>query len=182
VLTEDERDHWRAKFISEQKPEEICREILEKYNVNLRTSHQLRHFRDWELEQRALDEEEARQAEDERRVLLENPGWTVDDARNVIFKKAYLRATVGGDFKLGLAVVRHDLSARNHLLAMEKFYFDAALACRQQLPELRAVEADDSLSESEKTRRFIERLFGKRPAHLTPPVTREKPETSNASA
>lgn len=49
-------------------------------------------------------------------------------------------------------------------LNWDKFRFDAVQACRKQLPALKSIEANKSLSEAEKTDAFMEKLFGKKPA------------------
>ena len=112
-LAEDARDFWRELFVSPDcSQSEIRRQMFTKLKINLRHDSQLNKFRDWELEQRALDVEAERQAEDERRALEANPDWSLDQARESVLKKAYQRASAHGDFKLGLATVDRELAAK----------------------------------------------------------------------
>ena len=53
---------------------------------------------------------------------------------------------------------------RELTLAETKFHWNAAKEARKALPALRAIEANKSLSESEKTQMFMEKLFGPKPA------------------
>jgi hypothetical protein len=160
VLTEDEKAEWEAKFISPDcQPLQIVDQIRDKYQINLRTSAALKRFRDWVAEQQELDEEEERQRAEQARVLRENPGMTIDEAREVVLIKAYNRAIVTGNFKLGLAVVRQDLSARNFLLALEKAQFDAAKAALVRAPELKAISTS-KLTDVEKIQAARVALFG----------------------
>ena len=120
-LAEDARDYWRELFISPDCSQaEIRRQMFARLKVNLKHDSQLNKFRDWELEQRALDVEEERQEEDERRALAENPNWTLDEARESVLKKAYQRAGARGDFELGLAVVDRDLKSKVVKMDREK--------------------------------------------------------------
>jgi hypothetical protein len=120
-LAEDDRDYWRELFISPDCSQaEIRRQMFARLKVNLKHDSQLNKFRDWELEQRALDVEAERQEEDERRALAENPNWTLDEARESVLKKAYQRAGARGDFELGLAVVDRDLKSKVVKMDREK--------------------------------------------------------------
>ena len=98
---------------------------------------QLNKFRDWELEQRALDVEAERQEEDERRALAENPNWSLDEARESVLKKAYQRAGARGDFKLGLATVVQDLNSRK--ITMDREKLDLLKAKAAQLDQIKAL-------------------------------------------
>jgi hypothetical protein len=119
-LPRDERVEWQEKFISSTEQRDIRGALLEKFQVNLQWDSQLTSFRDWELEQRELDLEAERQAEDERRFLEEHPEWSLDEAREAVLKKAYLRSTTRGDFRLGLAVVQQENNVNALKLGREK--------------------------------------------------------------
>ena len=56
-----------------------------------------------------------------------------------------------------------NLKREEFSLARDKFQFDAVAACRKQMPSLKAIEANKSLSETEKTQLFMEKLFGTKP-------------------
>ena len=65
--------------------------------------------------------------------------------------------------------LREKAEVRQHdklRLDWEKYRFDAALACREKLPELKLIEANPELTETEKTTAFVEKLFGKKPEWL----------------
>ena len=113
TLAEDARVFWQELFVSPEFTQAQLREkIFARLKINLRFDKQLNQFRDWEIEQRAMDLEEERQQEEERRAQAEHPDWTLDQVREDVLKKAYARAKASGDFKLGLATVDRDLSAK----------------------------------------------------------------------
>lgn len=137
-LAEDAREYWRELFISPDCSQaEIRRQMFARLKVNLKHDSQLNKFRDWELEQRALDLEQERQEEDERRALAENPNWTLDEARESVLKKAYQRAGARGDFKLGLATVDRDLKAKEVTMDREKL--DLLKTKAAQLDQIKAL-------------------------------------------
>ena len=138
TLTEESRDYWRELFISPACSQaEIRKQLFARLKTDLRHDSQLTKFRDWELEQRALDVEAERQAEDERRALAENPNWTLDEARESVLKKAYQRAGARGDFKLGLDTVKQDLNAKKVTLDREKL--DLIKTKAAQLDQIKAL-------------------------------------------
>jgi hypothetical protein len=116
-LSEDARSFWQELFVSQTPQSEIRRQLLAKLKINLRRDNQLNAFRDWELEQRAMDLEAERKLEDERR-LVEQFGdkWTLDQIREEVIKKSYARALADGNFCQGLKTVKADLSAKQVLL------------------------------------------------------------------
>ena len=108
--------------------------------------------------------------------------------RAKVLNAATHRSLATGDFGLGLSAVRAgqaeqtgkfnaqletaklelqkqaEARAREEFaLAKEKFQFDAAKACRKQLPALKMIAADKSLSEAEKTQLFMDKIFGPKP-------------------
>jgi hypothetical protein len=110
-----------------------------------------------------------------------------------VLNAANYRALATGNFDLGLSAVRasqaessgkfnaemevaklqlaKDAETRMRetlKLAIEKQRFDAIAACRKQLPALKAIESNKSLSEAEKTQMFMEKLFGKAPTEPRP--------------
>ena len=70
---------------------------------------------------------------------------------------------IGNSFKAVLTAEKLKLQREEVSLAKDKFQFDAVTACRKQLPALKAIESNKSLSESEKTQMFMEKLFGTKP-------------------
>ncbi len=119
-LAPEQRAYWQELFLSQETQRNIRDQLRATFAVNLESDGQLNVFRDWELDQRERDLEAERQQEDERRFLLEHPEWSLDEARAAVLKKAYMRAAVRGDFKLGLAVVKQELGFQALLLDREK--------------------------------------------------------------
>lgn len=70
---------------------------------------------------------------------------------------------IGNSFKAVMDSEKLKLKREEITLAKDKFQFDAVTACRKQLPALKAIESNKSLSESEKTQMFMEKLFGRKP-------------------
>jgi len=165
AMPDEARAHWQEKFATNPTHAELRALIAEQLQIHLQYDQQMSKFRKWELDERERELEAERQAEDERQALAVNPGWSLEQARKVMLKKAYQRAMVKGDFALGLATLKQDLNGQKVDLNREKFQFDAVNVCRKHLPELKEVEADESLTEAEKTRRWVETLFGKPPAN-----------------
>jgi hypothetical protein len=107
-LPEAERSYWQQLFASDSTQSQIRARIKETLGVELQWDKQLNAFRDWELEQRAMDLEAERASEDEKRAMEEHPDWTKDQVRDDVLRRALLRARARGDFELGLAAVAAD--------------------------------------------------------------------------
>lgn len=110
TMSDDARDFWRELFVSDSSQAEIRRQLFAKLKINLKYDSKLNAFRDWELQQRAMDLEAERQAEDERRLLAEFGTDKLELVREKVLKKTYARSMAAGDSKLALATVDRDVS------------------------------------------------------------------------
>ena len=156
-LSSDERAAWQDLFVSGKTQAEIRQAIREKFEINLHSDSQLNCFRDWELDQRERDLEAERQEEDERRFLQEHPEWSLEEARSAVLKKAYLRATAAGDFKLGLDVVKQELSIQSGVLDREKLELLKRKAAQAESTEKVLTERELTPAERE---RAIKEIYG----------------------
>lgn len=172
TLSESQRDFWRSEFVSKQTQAQLRAALLAKLKVNLLYDSQLTRFRDWVDDQLKLDLEAERQADDERRLLEENPNISKEELREKLLMAAYRRANASGDFKLGLAAMKQDKSLSELSLDRDKFQFDAAKAALAVLPELLAIKRDSSLTEDAKLEQARLKLFGTLPANTTAEPTR----------
>ena len=188
-LSESQRESWRSQFVS-QTPTRDTRESLRlKTGINLTDDDQIVRFRKWDQDELKRQQEAERMASDEKFFIHEfGDALSKEQIREMVLGASYRRSLVTGDFKEGRATMRLDLDhetakfnaelekaklelkkqaearMRDTLkLAIEKQQFDAIKACRKQLPQLKAIESNKSLSESEKTQMFMEKLFGKAP-------------------
>ena len=112
TLSDDARAYWQELFGSDSKQSEVRSLLLAKLKINLRFDKQLTMFRAWEIEQRALDLEAERQEAELAREMADNPGLSLDQARDKMLIQAYARAKVTGDFDLGLRAVVQDLNVK----------------------------------------------------------------------
>jgi hypothetical protein len=162
-LPEDDKDYWRELFWSDLAVEKIRERIREKLDIHLGFDRQFSRFRDY-VEQRDEIEAELVRAATETKVLRElHPGWSVDQIRDEVIKRSYERVLCRGDYAQGMHVLRAHTRLNRYLLDREKHEFNAVELCRQQLPELKVIEDDDTMTEAEKTQAFMEKIFGKRP-------------------
>src|SRR5258708_5620919 len=120
-LAEDARAYWQELFVSPSTQAAIRAELLKKLKINLRFDKQLNAFRDWELEQRAMDLEAERATEAERRIGEEHPDWTKDQVREDLLKRFYNQARATGDAKLGLKTIAADVKVESLKFDQEKF-------------------------------------------------------------
>jgi hypothetical protein len=158
-LTPDERDFWRSLFISADSTQAQTRSLMAtKLGIKLQRDSQLNDFRKWELEQQELELEAERQADEERREIEAHPHWTLDQVREAMLKKAYRRASARGDFKLGLATVKQDLSAQAVQLDREKLELLKKKAAQAEQTE--RVVRDAELTPEERAQR-IKEIYGR---------------------
>lgn len=162
-LSEDTRSFWLELFVSTETQAAIRSQIATKLKIHLRFDKQLNQFRAWAAEQELRDLQSERMVENERRLTEQHPEWTLDQVRAEVLRQSYLETLATGNFKLGLAARKSDLTEQALKFDREKFQFDAVAACRKQLPALKAIESNKSLSEAEKTQMFMEKLFGTKP-------------------
>ena len=162
-LPEDDKDYWRELFWSDLAVEKIRERMREKLNINLGFDRQFNRFRDF-VEQRDEIETELVRAATETKVMGElHPGRSTDQIRDELIKRSYERVLCRGDYAQGMHVLRAHTRLNRYLLDREKHEFNAVELCRRQLPELKVIEDDDTMTESEKTQAFMEKIFGPRP-------------------
>jgi hypothetical protein len=162
TLSEDARAFWRSRLQSAGEGNtqpEIRRDILAKLKINLRHNSQLSDFKTWMERQDALDTQAERMQENERRLVVEHPDWSLDRVREEVLRQSYFETLATGDFKLGLKTVRADQNERILELDRAKFEFDAAKACLAKLPDLKAISEKPKLTEEEKTKAIQQILF-----------------------
>ncbi|MDE2098221.1 MAG: hypothetical protein KGL39_13280 [Patescibacteria group bacterium] len=160
-LAEDAREYWRSLFVSpEVSQAEIRKQLLARLKINLRFDSQLTKFRDWEIEQRLMDLEAERAAEEERRLLEEHPDWTKDQVRDDLLRRFYNRARATGDAKLGLNAMKQDRGLMLAALAREQFELEAAAKMLDKALRERADEINSSsLSQADKIAAMREAAF-----------------------
>ena len=135
---------------------------------------QLSEFLSWYADRLDLQESGDTLEGFEEFLRKQKPGWTADKIRDTAIQ-FFISQTVGKkDVNQFATVVTLDqnerfgrtkakFKEREITLKESKFQFDAVKACRKQLPALKAIESNKSLSESAKTQMFMEKLFGTKP-------------------
>lgn len=122
TLSEDDKEYWRGRLISDEvSNDEIRAEIFTKYEIDLKHDRQLYTFRQWEKEQRLLDLEEERMHDTERRYREQFPNATKEQIRDHLLIETYKRTTLNGNFPLGLQAIRADTQLGTLDLNREKF-------------------------------------------------------------
>jgi hypothetical protein len=154
------RDYWREQLSSSRKLSEIRAEILTKLKIKLSSDGKLSTFRDWMIEQDLRDAETERQLEDHQQLEKQNPNWTLDQVREEVLTRSYMRSLAQGDFKLGLATSREHTRKQIVALEREKFEFDASKAALKIWPSIRQISSDKAMSESDKVLAVRQKLFG----------------------
>lgn len=135
-LSEDAKAYWRELFVSTATQAQIRQQLAARLKIKLSRDNQLNAFRDWELEQRAMDLEAERQAEEERRLNAEHPDWTKEQVRDALLKKFYNRASATGDHKLGLKTIAADVKVESLKFDQEKFKESVRTKIQSGLAEL----------------------------------------------
>ena len=99
---------------------------------------------------------------------------TKDRIAQTMFEMSFLN--LGENQKLQLIALQQNKEGMQGNFALkkakldldrQKFQFSAVAACRKQLPALKAIESNKSLSEAQKTQMFMEKLFGTAPGSAT---------------
>ena len=159
TLSEVARAGCREWLDSDFTPAEIRQELASQLNIKLAYNNQLADFREWEKEQRRLDAEAERQADEDRRILAQHPKWNLELARETLLLRAYARAQIEGDLALGRQILRQDLQLQKLALDRDKFAFNAAQQALRAIAELKAISASQ-LSDVEKIHAARQALFG----------------------
>ncbi len=159
-MTEREKDYWRELFLSPKMSQpQIRRHMLAKLKINLEFDVQLRRFREWDVVQQKMDDEQAKAEEYELKLRKEHPDWTKEQVREDLLKRFYNEAWARGDSKLGLRTVTADVRVETLQLNREKSQFDAAKAALKHAGELKAISTS-KLTEMEKVNEVRKKLFG----------------------
>lgn len=117
----ESRSYWREQFASPRTQTDLRAELLKKLKVHLRHDNQLTAFRHWLADQDARDAQAERMQENERRLTEEHPDWTLDQVREEVLRQSYLETLATGNFKLGLAARKSDLTEQALKFDQEKF-------------------------------------------------------------
>jgi hypothetical protein len=160
-LDEAARNYWREQLESRRTLDSVLEEMNTKLGLQLKRNNQLSRFRKWLADQDKRDAERDRMLEDERRLRQELGKASRDKLRTEVLRRSYARTIAEGDFKLGLSTVSLDLKERTVQLNYEKFFFDAANACRKKLPQLKVISKNPKLSDTQKIDLIRLKLFGK---------------------
>ncbi|HXI73464.1 MAG TPA: hypothetical protein VNN22_24235 [Verrucomicrobiae bacterium] len=193
-FTDSQWDYWRGQFVSATPTRDTRESLRLKFGINLTDDDQIVRFRKWDADEQKRQDESERMASDEKFFIKEfGDSLSKEQIREMVLGASYRRSLVTGDFKEGRATMRLDLdqetakfnaqleTAKLELkresearmkeqfkLAREQFEFDAAKACLKALPALKVIASNKTLSESEKTQMFMEKLFGKAPTEPRP--------------
>jgi hypothetical protein len=155
------QDYWRERMTSRQTQKSIREEIKAKHGIDLAHDGQMTRLRRWVEEHYERAERAERMQENARRLEEEHPDWTTDQLRKEVLKRSYYESLEFANFKLGLSTARINLSEKAIELNRDKFEFDAARACLEQLPELKYISTNPQLSDTQKIDQIRLKLFGK---------------------
>ena len=172
-----ERQHeiWlrRTEGKKENRSQEAIQQWLTDDGIKV-SRRALSEFLSWYADRLDLQESNDTLEAFEEFLRKQKPGWTADKIRDTAIQ-FFISQTVGKkDVNQFATVVTLDqnerfgrtkgaFKERELKLKEQKFYFDAVAACRKHLPALKAIESNKSLSESDKTQMFMEKLFGTKP-------------------
>ena len=110
---EPRQETWRERFSSGLTQGQIRAMLRNELQVNLQWDRQLTQFRQWVERQDTLDAERAAMADDADRILEEfGDEWTLDEVREEILKRSYVRALVSGDFESGRRTIAQEMNVK----------------------------------------------------------------------
>ena len=135
-LPEPTQEYWREQFSSARTQSDLRAEIGRKLSVKLPSDSRLSKFRAWLDDQDARDEQAERMQENERRLTKEHPDWTLDQVREEVLRQSYLETLATGNFKLGLAARKSDLTEQALKFDQEKFKESVRTKIQSGLAEL----------------------------------------------
>ena len=157
-MSEESREFWRVLFISSESTQaQIRQKLYDRLKIKLDYDSQLNAFRDWELEQRAMDLEAERVDEEERRLRAEHPDWTKDQFREELIKRCYNRALATGNADLGLKTIVQDLNVQKVQLDSRKLALLEKKAA--QADAAQQVAGNQTMTAEEKDAEY-RRIFG----------------------
>lgn len=160
TLAEAHKDSLRALFVSDCTQAEVRKTILAKHGINLLYDNQLNAFRDWLTVEDERERWQQRREESEQRRKREHPDWTVDQLREAVLADAYDEASAFGNFKLGLATIKQDVSLQAMQLDRERHELQASEMFLDQTKRAQAERiAASSMSNAEKIAAMRKVLF-----------------------
>jgi len=121
-MSEDDRDYWRDLFTSATPNHEIRRQIMAKYQIELRYDTQLIRFRRWAdaYEERTEQIQAEAEALAQATAALQEQGLTNDQIRSALLNRLQTRALVTGDFKLAAQAINLDLRIERNLITQRR--------------------------------------------------------------
>ena len=136
-LSEDDRDYWRDLFASATPNHEIRRQIMAKYQINLRYDTQLVRFRRWAdaYEERTEQIQAEAEAIAQATAALQEQGLTPEQFRSTLLNRMSTRALVTGDYKLAAQALKLDSRIQRNLIAQRRLDLQERRA--------RALESED---------------------------------------
>jgi len=161
TFTEADREHWRQKFATGDNQAAKRQELRAQFGIDLDDDRLLTYFRSWDQEQVKRQQSAERLHARENQIQKEHPDWTFDQVRDAVLQHAYYEVLNGGDYKLGVQIVRTHTYVQKYLLDRDKFEFDATERCHRLLPTLRPIQQDSNLSEADKLRLLRLKIFGR---------------------
>lgn len=110
---EQYQETWRERFASGLTQLQIRNMLRDQLQINLLWDRQLTQFRQWVERQDALDAERTAMADDVDRILEEFGGdWTLEQVRDEILKRSYVRALATGDFESGRRTIAQEMNVK----------------------------------------------------------------------
>jgi hypothetical protein len=108
-FSKKQRKFLRTLFICETMTQaQIREEIRRRFGIEFTSDSQLNRFRDWEWEQRQIEQELEKMRADQERFENEHPEWTKDQLREKVIAMCYRRARSTGDFQFGVRIASVD--------------------------------------------------------------------------
>lgn len=149
-------------------------EVKKRFGIYLSADSQLTRWRRWVfdiMDQELLNDQMELQEEKFRNA---NPGATDDEVRQAGIRYFMEQARARGDAKIFLDVFDRDLAERSArtrakfkerelTLGEQRFQWDAAEACLKELPFIKKVATDTTLSQTDRIEAIRKRLWGTAP-------------------
>ena len=147
-LSEDDRDYWRDRFASATPNHEIRREILAKYQIELRYDTQLVRFRRWAdaYEERTEQIQAEAEAVAQATAALQAQNLTAEQYRSTLLNRMSTRALVTGDYKLAAQALKLDSRIERNRQAQRRLDLQERRARALEREEVFPLTPDGHLS------------------------------------
>jgi len=121
-MSDDDHDYWRDLFASPTPNYDIRREILAKYQIELRYDTQLIRFRRWAdaYEERTEQIQAEADAVAQATAALQKEGLTPEQLRSALLNRMSTRALATGDYKLAAQALKLDAQIERSRLALRR--------------------------------------------------------------